>query len=158
MGLGNTPLGLLCVLGADPVQVVAAGPSSTPPTALQFDPSTRQFVQNADGTMASIHPVDQRVALAIFIEEDSIGSQTTLGNKLRKLLERIDPNKVVPVATAEIKRVLQTMIDAGDVILVGVTVDQSVTQRVGLAVTYVNTRLPTFNPQSPLADPTSLPI
>ena len=154
MGMGLTPLGLGANAGQFFPQVVAQR-TTTYPQAMQFDPGLRQFVQNADGSMASIHPVDQKVALALGIENGSIPSATSQGHKIRQLLNRLDPSKRPQVATQEVRRVLADMITAGDVILVLVAVDASRGDSTRVNVTYVNTRLATYNPANPLVGQTT---
>jgi hypothetical protein len=135
--------------------------SSTPgapqtPLALQFDPTIPGFVQNADGTMTSIHPVDQKVALALFIEYGSISSAPTVGNKLRTLLNRVQPEQVNAIAGAELSRCLGPFIGAGEITLTGFTVTQTGSGRTSLSVAYVNLKDPRYTPAAAQAAARSL--
>ena len=128
-------------------------PSSAPsvpqtPLALQFDPTVPGFVMNADGTMASIHPVDQKVALTLFIELGSISSAPNVGNKLRTVLNRVQPEQVNAIAGAELNRCLGPFISAGEITLTGFSVTQTGSGRTSLIVAYINLKDPRYTPAS----------
>lgn len=151
MGAGSFPAGF-GPAGADPVYVAGAVIPPVLPRALKFDPQTRRFVQNADGSMADIHPVDQQVIFLLFFERGSIPSQPTLGTRLRARIERLDPRKVPGVALDEVKQALNPLILAGDVRLVSVVSDTTFPARGLFVVTYVNLRDPATNILTPLAN------
>ncbi len=149
MGAGAFPAGL-GPAGADPVYV--AGPVVPPvmPRALKFDPQTRRFIQNADGSMADVHPVDQQVVFVIFFEKGSIPSQPTLGTRIRARTERCDPNQKLGIALDETRQALAKLISAGDVRLISVVADNTFPARGLYAITYVNLRDPNTNILTPL--------
>ena len=84
MGMGDFPAG--CgPAGLDPIVATTARAKKSPPQALQYDLATRRFVQNADGSMASVHPIDQQVDLAMGIALGSLPGTPTQGNRLRRI-------------------------------------------------------------------------
>jgi hypothetical protein len=95
------------------------------PTALQFDPNKRRYIQNADGTMAELDTVDASVTLLLGIEYGSIGTAPTFGQKLRAVLNRVSPARQQTIAFQEVARVLSAHITAGDIALLSVTVQPS---------------------------------
>jgi hypothetical protein len=85
MGAGNFPAGT-GFAGLDPVAPYSPSPQAgSPPEAMVFDLTTRQWVINDDGTMASQHPVDQEVQLALGIEFGKIPCVPADGNTLRQI-------------------------------------------------------------------------
>src|SRR5271163_3688743 len=108
MGAGVLPAGL-GTGGLDPVRAPQAIPPSglTPaqsyaqaqglatPLLLKYDPVARGFVLNSDGTYLGVHPVDQQVALSIFIPYGSIKSAPTVGAQWATVLSRVAPQKVL---------------------------------------------------------------
>lgn len=140
MGAGSYPAGF-GMAGVDPAFMP---PSPVTPTiaAIQFDPATRQHVQNADGTMAEAHPVDALVVNLLFYEQGSVKSAPTLGQRIRARCNRVDPAKVPAIVTEEVRAVLLPLIQAGDIDLISVDTDTSTPGRLLDAVTYRNLRAP----------------
>lgn len=137
--------------GVDPGYVPPPPPAYTLPRALKFDPSVRQFVQNADGSMADIHPVDAQVAYLLFFEAGSSPSQPTLGTRIRQRTTRVNPKQVPAIVLDEVRSALGKLIAAGDVRLVTVTVDQTSPGAIFYTVSYVNLRDPATDILYPLA-------
>jgi hypothetical protein len=149
--------------GLDPVQVPGASPpigltaiqyyaqalGVQTPLVLAYNPTVLGFLQNADGTLQGIHPIDQQVALALFIEYGSVSSAPQLGSKFRKVLQRLDPQRVKAVATSELNRCLGALIAQNAILLLSFKVDQTVPGRTLLAVAYTNLKDPRYNPQNP---------
>lgn len=140
--------------GRDPTVFLAPPPIVVTPRAVKFNPTTKQFVMNADGQLADVHPVDAAVARILCIEQGSVPSQPSLGTRLRALTNRVDPRQVPNIALNEVKRALQPYIDRGDVLLVSVTADVSTPGRTIFVVQYVNMRDPATNPTNPLPNAT----
>lgn len=151
MGAGNFPAGV-GPAGLDPVYVATPTTPGTFPTALAFDPGLRGYVQNADGTMKSIDPVDAEVALLLGIEQGSIPSAATLGQKLRAVLTRTPPSKQKAIATQEVLRVLGPLLNAASptIALINVAVDSSGAKRgaISIGITYQNLTLRGSKPQT----------
>jgi len=123
----------------------------TYPRALQFDPSTRRYVMNADGSMADVHPVDAQVVARFSFDKASIPSVPTVGNRVRARVNRVDPAKVPSIVQDEVQKVLADLIAKGDVQLVSIIVDSSVPSQVKYGFLYVNLRDPALNPSLPKA-------
>jgi hypothetical protein len=161
MGAGVFPAGL-GPAGADPV----AGPPSpvvnglTPAQfyvqaqgvrtqlMLAYDPIARGFVLNADGTYVGVHPIDQQVALALFIPYGSIKSAPTLGSKWVTVLSRVAPQQVMAVARNELNRCLARFLAQKQILILTFTVDQSVLGRSLISVGYTNLLDPRYNPNN----------
>lgn len=142
MGLGSFGLGT-SPLGADPVYRPVKPTPPLLPRAVKYDPVIRQFVLlDQYGNATDVHPVDQIVALRLTSYEGQSMSETDLGTRLRTISSGLAPKRAQQLATAEVKRVLQDLLDAGDVKLVSVIADVSVYSRAMFAVTYVNLRDP----------------
>ena len=150
MGAGSFPAGMGGA-GVDPSYVPLSAPAYTPPRALMFDPRVRQFVQNADGSMADVHPVDAQVVYLLFFEAKSSPSQPALGTRIRKRITRVNPKQIPAIVLDEVKTTLGKLIAAGDITLVSVTVDQNSPGAVFYTVSYVNLRDPATDVRNPLA-------
>lgn len=152
MGAGNFPAGTGFgeKAGLDPIYVPTPTVRRALPQALVFDPGARAYVQNADGTMASIDPVDSEVALLLGIEFGSIPSAATFGQKLRAVLTRTPPARQQAIATQEVSRVLGRLMASGAINLISVAVDSSGAKRgaISIGVTYQNLTLQGSKPQT----------
>lgn len=145
---GGTPGGPLEFAGEDP-DYVPSPQLATDVVAILFDPSTRQFVQNADGTFAPVHPIDQQVALLLWLQQGNIPSSPTTGNRIRARIRRVDPTTIPAIVTDEVTSALQPLITNGDIRLEApsgvssaIVVDTSVKGATKIAVYYRNLRLP----------------
>lgn len=162
MGAGTFPAGF-GLAGLDPVQPPGASPpvGLTPiqnyqqalgvstPLVLAYNPQVLGFVQNADGTLQGVHPIDQQVALALFIEYGSIASAPTVGSKFRALLSRVDPKRAKAIASGEVGRCLGRLIAQNAIVVLNVLLDQSVPGRWVIALAYTNLLDPRYNPRNP---------
>jgi phage gp46-like protein len=149
MGAGSFPAGLGGA-GLDPVYLPTPAAQPLPPRALFYDPRLRQFsLTDALGNQFDVHPVDQIVALRLTSYQGQSTSQTTLGTRLRTISQGLSPDRAQQLAQTEVQRVLQDLIDAGDIRLISVVADVSVYSRTQFAVTYVNLR----DPANPLRYP-----
>ena len=72
MGAGDYAAGFADIAGEDPIAVLSAARDLLPPRALAFDGETRTFLRDENGLLLSVHPIDQKVALALFIEQKKI--------------------------------------------------------------------------------------
>jgi hypothetical protein len=154
---GYGPAGLDVVLppgasppvGLTPIQYYPRALGVSTPLVLAYNPQVLGFVQNADGTLQGVHPIDQQVALALFIEYGSIKSAPTVGSKLRALLNRVDPNRAQAIAGGEIARCLGTLIAQNAILLLNLRLEQSNPGRWLVAVAYTNLKDPRYNPGNP---------
>lgn len=138
MGAGSSPAGRQPA-GLDPVASPSAGGPKAPPAALWFDLATRKFVQNADGTMASIATEDQQVALALGVILGQVASVPALGNALR-LLKRGDNDSVTSQAIDAVQRGLKALLDRKDISVTDLTVTLPKRGQVLVSVSYLNLR------------------
>lgn len=109
------------------------------PVAAMFDPSIRGYPLNASGTLTAIHPVDQKVILALHVKWGTLASAADFGAKFH-LLKR-DRN-LEAACVAEVNRALGDLLRAADIALRGITVTRPIPGRVIVVVSYVNLRLP----------------
>lgn len=144
MGAGMSPACLrLELAGLDPQVRTAVGPTPAYPRALQFDPQTRAYLQDSTGKMVELDATDSKVALLTGIGYGDVPADPTFGQKLRQVLNRIDPSKANAVATQELQRLLRSLIAAGDIVMRTVDV-QAPTALGQMAVrfSYKNLRAP----------------
>jgi hypothetical protein len=146
---GGTPGGPASLAGVDPAYVPSLIVPLQTLVAIEFDPSTRQFVMNADGSFVGIHPVDQMVCLLLWLQQGDVPSAATLGNRIKVRISRVDPTTIPQIATDEVNTVLRALLDAGDIELASppgggsaVVVDTGVRGAAKIAVYYRNLRLP----------------
>lgn len=159
MGLGSFGLGT-GVLGADPVYVSAAVAGPVFPRALLYDPRLRQFVllDPITGNAIDVHPVDQIVAIRCTTYEGQVGSDPTLGHRLRTITSGMTQQKAQQAAEAEFNRILADLVQAGDISIQSVVADVSVYSRGQFAITYVNLRDPRNALRYPATETTTVNI
>lgn len=135
---GASPLGADSVAAPSAQVVIAASP-----TAPAFDLGTRAFAQNADGTLASVHPVDQEVNLALGIEEGSIASAKDVGHRFRRIIRAAGPT-VAAAVRDEANRALARPLARRDIKILSVDTDSTkVRGRIIAIVHYTNLRTQT---------------
>jgi hypothetical protein len=146
--------------GMDPVYLAVPPAPFTGPRAVKYDPSIKQYVlTDANGNKIDVHPVDQIVVTRLTVEQGSSASSPTLGQRIRKLWNRSQPARYQQIAQAECTRVLQDLINAGDVKLLSVSVTFDPVNGARVVVpTYVNMRSPLTNPRFPDQNAQSLAI
>lgn len=150
MGAGSFGAGLGHA-GMDPLILLAPPPVIVTPRALKFDPRTKQFVRNADGQMADVHPIDQAVAFLLWVEQNSVPSRPSLGARVRARTARADPRLIPGIVTDEVTTTLRPLANRGDITLLSVVVDTATNPGlVAYAATYVNLRDPALNPRAPI--------
>ena len=142
-GSGSAGVGLA---GVDPLPLsVTPGPMTG---AAQYDPRTRTLVMNADGTIATVDPVDQEVAFCLTIKKGTISSNPTRGFDWDRL--RATPSSSrAHAATDLVKLALRKPLSRGDITIISVQLFDS-PGRLGLITTYANNRL-AGAPQTPFS-------
>ena len=136
MGAGSTYAGA-GLAGAD---IQASSPAAVPmANAAQYDPRLRIIVQNADGTVATVHPVDQTVAYCLTIKKGTISSDPARGFDWEKL-RATAPAARARAAKDLVNLALAAPLAAGDVKILKVVLDQA-PGRMGVSTTYINLRL-----------------
>lgn len=126
--------------GHDPVAPLSTRTDVSPVVAPFFDPRIRDYPTDASGQLASVHPVDLAVALALSVDYGAITSAPTFGNKLRSL-PRGDADTVTNAAHDAVAQALKPLVDRGDVTLVRVSVELPRRGVVQIEVQYRNNRL-----------------
>lgn len=162
MGAGTSPAGM-GPAGFEPVVVPADTPPSglTPvqfyaqargvktPLVLLYDPSVQGFVQNTDGTFQGVHPIDQELALAVFIPYGSIPSAPTVGSKFTTCFNRVSPNRVQSIGRSELNRCTASLLARKAIVILSFTVAQNANGRFQPVIGYTNLLDPRYNPQNP---------
>lgn len=139
MGAADYPFGY-GFWGADPVIPPGSPRQVTPPVALRHTRDGRDFELDANGFYREIHPVDQKVALALVIVEGSLSSVPEMGNRLRTI-NRVSQAKGRTLAEQYVRLALSDLLKNGDVSIVKVEVDNAIKGRLVVAVTYKNLRV-----------------
>lgn len=127
--------------GIDPVDATFSADALTPPQALFFDPALMDFPKDGDGRYVEVHPVDQKVELALALAFGSAPSAPGVGGTLRdiKIASRAE---MTQDATQRVNVALASLIARGDVVVVSVVAYAVNAWRVHVDVTYQNTRAP----------------
>ena len=146
MGAGDYAAGFADIAGEDPIAVLSAARDLLPPLALAFDGETRTFLRDENGLLLSVHPIDQKVALALFIEQKKITSAPNTGSTLREI-KYLDPQKVVTDATNRINRALNAVLKPGDIEIISLEVTQPSRWSISTKLEYRNLRDPTSRPR-----------
>lgn len=139
LGLGWFPAGV-GPAGYDPVIPPDAPRRVRPPVALRYDGATRDFVLRADGFYAEIHPVDQKVSLAMCISRGAVAAVPGLGNKLRTI-RRTTAAVATTLAKQYVREALADLLAAKSIALKDVTVQADVPGRLLVFVLYHNLEL-----------------
>lgn len=126
--------------GFAPVADLSFKPNLVLPQAMQIDGTTRDFVQNEDGQMASVHPVDQRVHVALTYRLGSIGSAADIGSGVRNI-QHLRQEKINRQVQGAVGLALSAMIDNGDVVVQSVEGQIQDHGRLVTVVDYVNMKL-----------------
>jgi hypothetical protein len=132
--------------GFDPVLDASNSNASTPPSALLFDPNTRDFRLGADGRFVAVHPVDQWVALQLWLRKGSVGSAPGAGCDLRNLSRQGGQGYVAKIQDM-CRHSLRAMIDNGSIRVISIAVQTPSRGQTFVQVTYVNLKL--ASPQTP---------
>ena len=139
MGAGSYPCGVGRA-GFDPPRAVGR---LTPilPLAAFFDPSTRDMPLTAAGDIQSVHPVDQKVSLALGISVGGASPSPGLGLDIARV-RRASRIQMQAILDDIVRNALEEVLTAGDVELVGVTILIQTAGRTAFEVAYRNLRLP----------------
>lgn len=120
MALGSAPLGAV-PLGVDAVRArSAAARRAKTPASIEFNPSTGHYVMGSNGGLAEVHPVDQRVALALGVIAQSYKSAPTTGHDLLNEPNPGDPSFKTRAAN-RIRYALRIPLARGDIQIHAIT-------------------------------------
>lgn len=139
LGLGWFPAGI-GPAGYDPVVPPDAPRNVRPPAALRLDGASRDYVLDDDGFYAELHPVDQKVALALLVSRGAIAAVPGLGNKLRTI-RRVSAAVAETLTRQYIREALADLIRGKSIEVESVVVDTSVAGRLLFSVAYKNLEL-----------------
>ena len=139
LGLGWFPAGI-GPAGYDPVIPPGAPRRARPPAALKFDGASRDFVLREDGFYEEIHPVDQKVALALCISRGAVAAVPELGNQLRTI-RRVSRAVAETLAKQYVRETLADMIAGKSIELIDTKVQTDVPGRLFVFVLYRNLEL-----------------
>lgn len=106
------------------------------PPAPKFEPNAYAF--DEFGRVASIHPVDHRVALMLSIERGSLPAAPDVGNTIRYALSVAGMDQRQRAAEQAVADALATLVSDGDVTIDEVLVDSP--KRDVVSVRYTNLR------------------
>lgn len=146
MGAGDYDAGDTDIAGEDPIAALSAARGLIPPAALVFDGATRTFLSDDDGRLKSVHPVDQKVALAVLIQQKKLSSAPDTGSTLKEI-KYLDPAKIVTDATNRVNRALNAVLQPGDIEIIRIQVTQPSRWSVSILLEYKNLRDPGSAPR-----------
>ncbi len=146
MGAGDYSAGLSDIAGEDPVAALSAARNLLPPLALVFDGATRTFLRDENGLLLSVHPVDQKVALALLMQQGKFASANTTGSTLREI-KYLDPQKVNTDATNRVNRALDAVLKPGDIKILKLEATQPTRWSISILFEYQNLRDPNSRPR-----------
>jgi hypothetical protein len=136
MGAGDDPAGD-SPAGHDAVADPGPAAQRRATGAILYDGARRDYVLDANGQYKTLHWVDQKVALALVIEERDVSAVPTLGSRLRSLT-RGSRLKLQTGAEDAVRLALSQMIDAREIELVRVDVQMPARGKLLVTVFYVN--------------------
>lgn len=137
MGMGDFPAGF-GPAGVDPVYKPAPPSIVSPPAAIFYDPSIRQY-----NPAVIVDPIDQIVASRCTSQKNQSASSPDLGTRLRSRFAQTPPSQHAQIAFQEFTAVLADLIAAGDVTLLGVKLNRFASNGAEVAIpNYVNNRNP----------------
>lgn len=108
------------------------------PTAPRFEPSSNAYAFDEFGRVASVHPIDHRVALMLSVERGSLPAAPDVGNTLRYSLSVAGKDQRQRAAEQSVADALATLVRAGDITIDEVLVDSP--NRDVVSVRYTNLR------------------
>lgn len=111
-----------------------------PPAALRYDGATRDFVLREDGFYEEIHPVDQKVALALCISRGAVAAVPGLGNNLRTI-KRVTQGVAETLARQHVREALADLLSAKSIRIDAINIDASDPGRLLIQVVYFNLEL-----------------
>lgn len=136
--------------GAAPADGTAAA-TSVQSAARLFDPATRDWrLDPTTGLFATVHPVDQEVALALWIKQGTIGSAANIGNQLRSIVRQGGAGFIGKVQDI-IRLALKRLLDRNAIRVVDISVSTPNRGQTFILVTYVNLMIQP--PQQPVKVP-----
>lgn len=139
LGLGWFPAGI-GPAGYDPVIPPDAPRRVRPPAALRYDGATRDFLLDANGFYEEIHPVDQKVALALCISRGAVAAVPELGNQLRTI-RRTSRAVAETIAKQFVREALADLTRGKSITIEDITVQTDVPGRLLVFVLYRNIEL-----------------
>lgn len=127
---GSEPCSEYILPAYDPARIVS------PPSALLFDGATADNPLLTSGQYASIHPVDQAVALALLVRSGTLASAPNVGARFREIRKIIATTPAQ--ATDFARQALATLVAAKSIAVLSIVVEAN--QSSGSFVIVVNYR------------------
>lgn len=133
------------LMGMDPSPPAPAPRTATTPVALWWDAASRDYLLDANGFFKSLHPVDQKMGLALTTRKGTISSVPGQGARFTEIVFAAGPalgaqvNDFVKQATADI-------VAAGEAQILSVSFQTPQSGSIAIQVSYVN--LVTGKPQT----------
>jgi hypothetical protein len=107
--------------GVTPVYVSIPAAPLTPPRAIFYDPSIKQYSLTDNlGNLFDVDPVDQIVATRATTEQGQSASNPSLGQRIRARWRYAQPAQKLAIAQQEIATEFADLVKAGDMIILSV--------------------------------------
>ena len=120
MGAGDSLAGA-APAGHDPVPEPSAPAVPRGPGAIWYDGAARDWLLDGRGNYTTLHYVDQKVALALLVNQGDIAALPDFGSRLKKL-SRSSPARLPALAEDAVRQSLAEMLTAGEIELVRIDV------------------------------------
>lgn len=128
--------------GEDPVAPASPASNNSPPAAPFLDLGSKNFLLNADGTVASMHPVDQAVQWSFAIRRGTHKSDQRVGHTFFDAPPLTGEAKMNDMRLrAQDAFPFSRLITSGAVVFEGVQVISPKSGETGIAVHYRNTQI-----------------
>lgn len=111
---GFGPPGFAPVVAADPPD------PATYPRSILLDGATRDFTLDAKGRYVDLHPVDQKVALALLVAKGKLAADSSQGQALASVTFGTD---VVNKTTTTVREAVADIVAANEISIIAIEVD-----------------------------------
>lgn len=127
-----------------------------PPKALTWDPTTKDYLRDADGLYVELHPVDAAVILALTVSLKGLPGAPETGHALRGISPMV-PTTQSQAETA-VRAALARLLRAGDITIVAIETSGNAFGLLLVTVRYLNQRAPRLPGTPPEEKTASMPL
>lgn len=122
--------------GFSPIDAPSPSKVGSPPRATNYDPVIRDFTTTS-GFYDAVHPIDQAVVLALMIEQGSLKSAPTVGQRYRKA-KRASGAAFTSEIEDLTRQALKRLTDTQKIKILSIEVDAKTRGQTRVQVSYMN--------------------